>query len=53
MKKMKKNKKMEIFKNNLKCHGFSTEFIQSVLNYFNELEEEEVDYIIKNLIKNL
>ena len=36
-----KNNKMETFKNNLENQGFSTEFIQRALNYFNELEEEK------------
>ena len=31
---------MEIFKTNLEEAGFSTEFIQRALDYFNELEEE-------------
>ena len=35
-----KNEKMEKFKNNLEGQGFSPEFIQRALNYFNELEEE-------------
>ena len=32
--------KMEIFQKNLEGHGFSTEFIQKSLQYFNELQEE-------------
>ena len=35
-----KNEKMEIFKKNLEGHGFSSEFIQLAINYFNELIEE-------------
>ena len=35
-----KNEKMEKFKNNLEGQGFSPEFIQRALNYFNEIIEE-------------
>ena len=35
-----KNEKMEIFKKNLEVQGFSLEFIQRALNYFDELEGE-------------
>ena len=38
--KLEKSKKIEIFKKNLGGHGFSLEFIQKSLEYFNELEEE-------------
>ena len=38
--KNEKMEDMEIFKNNLESHNFSTNFIQKALQYFTELEEE-------------
>ena len=43
------NNKMEVFKKTLECHGFSTEFIQKALTYFNELEEEMEVQELKNI----
>ena len=42
-----KNERMEKLKNNLEGQGFSPEFIQKALNYFNEiLEEGEIQEVL-------